>query len=165
MSRTLLPCLIAALALAGVWTGSASAQGNCPGGNCGNGGGSYYGAYGAQWSGPRLPHTGGLYGNGINCLQPRVAPTDLFYNYYAPANCGAIPAAMYISPRPVPELVGHTYNTYPPLLPQEFMYTHHRSYHSYYDGGRGLARTCVEYHVPPVKTALWAIHQHLEIPR
>jgi hypothetical protein len=138
MTRSL---IIAALALAAGWTNFAQAQdANCPEGE-----GGYVGAYGAQWSG-RRPHTGGLYGDGWSCLEPRVTPEDLFYNYYTAANCGAWPAAMYVAPRPVPPLVGHTFYTYQPLLPHEYMYIHHRSYHRYYDGGRGLARTHVSYH-------------------
>jgi hypothetical protein len=86
MTRSL---IIAALALAAGWTNFAQAQdANCPEGE-----GGYVGAYGAQWSG-RRPHTGGLYGDGWSCLEPRVTPEDLFYNYYTAANCGAWPAAM-----------------------------------------------------------------------
>jgi hypothetical protein len=57
---------------------------------------------------------------------------DLFYNYYvAPVSChGAtgVGAQLYVSPLPVPPLVGHTYITYQPLLPQEFLYQHKRFY-------------------------------------
>jgi hypothetical protein len=70
---------------------------------------------------------------------------DLFYNYYAPANCGGVGAELYLSPRPVPAHVGHTYITYQPLMPHEFMYHHHRTYHRYYNGGQGLTRTHVKY--------------------
>jgi hypothetical protein len=59
---------------------------------------------------------------------------DLFYNYYvAPVPCGsfgAMGAQLYVSPRPVPPLVGHTYITYQPLLPQEFLYPHKRVYYT-----------------------------------
>ncbi|HEV2972265.1 MAG TPA: hypothetical protein VGY55_19985 [Pirellulales bacterium] len=59
---------------------------------------------------------------------------DLFYNYYvAPVTCGcagAMGAQLYVSPRPVPPLVGHTYITYQPLLPQEFLYPHKRVYYT-----------------------------------
>jgi len=59
---------------------------------------------------------------------------DLFYNYYAPpvacaAYPGAVGAQLYVSPRPVPPLVGHTYITYQPLLPHEFLYQHKRTYY------------------------------------
>jgi hypothetical protein len=59
---------------------------------------------------------------------------DLFYNYYvAPVPCGgygAMGAQLYVSPRPVPPWVGHTYITYQPLLPQEFLYPHSRCYYT-----------------------------------
>jgi hypothetical protein len=57
---------------------------------------------------------------------------DLFYNYYvAPVSCngyGGVGAQLYVSPRPTPPLVGHTYITYQPLMPHEFLYKHHRTY-------------------------------------
>lgn len=59
---------------------------------------------------------------------------DLFYNYYvAPVPCngfGAMGAQLYVSPRPVPPLVGWTYITYQPLLPHEFLYPHSRVYYT-----------------------------------
>lgn len=56
-------------------------------------------------------------------------PDDLFYNQYVePVGCDSVGAALYPCPRPTPALVGHTYVTYPPLLPQEFLYKHHRHY-------------------------------------
>ena len=72
---------------------------------------------------------------------------DLFYNYYVPpVSCcdrGAEGAELYVSPRPTPPLVGHTYITYQPLMPHEFMYHHHRCY--YRDNGpyAGITRTYV----------------------
>jgi hypothetical protein len=57
------------------------------------------------------------------------APGDLFYNQYVPpAGPGSVGAELYPSPRPTPPRVGHTYITYPPLAPQEFLYKHHRKY-------------------------------------
>lgn len=55
---------------------------------------------------------------------------DLFYNYYVgPGYAGyGVPAQMYLSPRPTPRWVGHTYMTYQPLMPHELMYKHHRLY-------------------------------------
>jgi hypothetical protein len=70
---------------------------------------------------------------------------DLFYNYYQNNNCGGMGAELYISPRPIPPHVGHTYITYQPLMPHEFLYHHHRTYHRYYNGGQGLTRTHVKY--------------------
>ena len=71
---------------------------------------------------------------------------DLFYNYYVGANCGQYPAAMYTAPVQTPPVVGHTFFTYQPLYPHEYLYTHKRIYHHYYhDGGHGLSRTRVTY--------------------
>jgi hypothetical protein len=59
---------------------------------------------------------------------------DLFYNYYAPpvGPCG-VGAEMFPCPRPTPPLVGHTYITYQPLMPNEFLYWHHRTYITAHD--------------------------------
>lgn len=60
-----------------------------------------------------------------------VHAADLFYNYYVPGGNGGPPAQMYISPRPTPPLVGHTYITYQPLMPHEMLYPHKRVYYRY----------------------------------
>jgi hypothetical protein len=62
------------------------------------------------------------------CRQ-RTAP-DLFYNYYVPPgyNGGVVGAQLYLCPVPTPPLVGHTYVTYQPLMPHEFLYPHSRVY-------------------------------------
>ncbi len=71
------------------------------------------------------------------------AQPDLFANYYVYPQGGGIPAQMYISPRPTPPLVGHTYITYQPLMPHEFLYRHHRNYYTYYPyGGHTHTRVC-----------------------
>ena len=57
----------------------------------------------------------------------RTSP-DLFYNYYVPPVGGGVGAELYLSPRPTPPVVGHTYVTYQPLMPHEFLYQHHRKY-------------------------------------
>jgi hypothetical protein len=80
-----------------------------------------------------------------DCRYRGYGQPDLFYNYWENPNCGGMGAAMYISPRPVPAYVGHTYITYQPLMPHEFMYHHHHRYHRYYNDGRGLTRTSVKY--------------------
>lgn len=54
---------------------------------------------------------------------------DLFYNHYVPNYHGGPPAQLYLSPRPTPPLVGHTYITYQPLMPHEFLYRHYRVYY------------------------------------
>jgi hypothetical protein len=73
-------------------------------------------------------------------------PSDLFYNYYVPpgGGCGGVGAQLYVSPRPVPPLAGHTWITYQPLLPQEYMYGHCRTYYTYHPGV-GTTKTFVEY--------------------
>jgi hypothetical protein len=70
---------------------------------------------------------------------------DLFYNYYVPpVGAYSVGAAMYPCPRPTPPLVGHTYVTYPPLMPQEFLYPHHRFYSTQHEDGSRTA-TCVRW--------------------
>jgi hypothetical protein len=101
------------------------------------------------------------HGSGLSCLHhPRVncrdrqyGQPDLFYNYYVPDTCGGVPAAMYIAPRPVPPLVGHTYYTYQPFLPHELLYQHHRTYYRYYNHGRGLTRTHISWKRAPMTGA------------
>jgi hypothetical protein len=59
----------------------------------------------------------------------RSTPNDLFYNYYVPpVGPGSVGAELYVCPRPTPPMVGHTYVTYQPLMPHEFMYKHSRHY-------------------------------------
>lgn len=82
---------------------------------------------------------------GLVCRDREFPQPDLFYNFYVPGICGGVPAEAYIAPRPVPPNVGHTYYTYQPLMPHEMLYKHHRVYHRYYDGGRGLTRTSVRW--------------------
>lgn len=61
---------------------------------------------------------------------------DLFYNFYVgPAQyAGGAAGGMYPTPLPTPPLVGHTYITYQPLMPHEFLYRHHRTYHRHHPG-------------------------------
>jgi hypothetical protein len=80
-----------------------------------------------------------------NCQYRHYGQPDLFYNYYAWPSCTGVGAELYLSPRPIPPHVGHTYITYQPLYPHEFLYTHHRTYHRYYNGGQGLNRSHVHY--------------------
>ena len=61
------------------------------------------------------------------------APTpDVFYNFYVPpVPAGSAPgvgAQLYVAPRPVPPRMGHTWHTYPPFMPHEFLYRHRRRY-------------------------------------
>ncbi|MFH1267942.1 MAG: hypothetical protein ABIK89_19665 [Planctomycetota bacterium] len=50
------------------------------------------------------------------------------YGYYVQPGPGALGAQLYVCPRPTPPLVGHTYITYQPLAPHEFLYKHSRTY-------------------------------------
>jgi hypothetical protein len=97
---------------------------------------------------------------------PHNRGSDLFYNYYDGANfCGGVTVGMYPAPHPTPPHVGHVYYTYQPLLPHEFMYHHHRLYHSYYDGGQGMNRTLVVWKGSPIKGAIWHTKHFFELPR
>ena len=72
----------------------------------------------------------------------RTAP-NLFYNYWVPPGpCGGPGAQLYICPVPTPPVVGHTYYTYQPLMPHEFLYRHSRTYYRYHPDGR-VTRTAV----------------------
>ena len=95
-----------------------------------------------DWKGPGLGCRACSNGE---CQYRFYGQPDLFYNYYAWPSCTGLGSELYISPRPVPPHVGHTFYTYQPLYPHEYMYTHHRTYHRYYNGGQGLNRTHVTY--------------------
>jgi hypothetical protein len=74
------------------------------------------------------------------------APGDLFYNFYVPpAGYQSVGAALYPCPRPVPPVAGHTYITYQPLMPDEFLYKHHRTYSNYHSDDT-VTRTSVWWH-------------------
>ena len=68
---------------------------------------------------------------------------ELFYNHYVGAPA-PVPAQVYLSPRANPPLVGHTYITYQPLMPHEFLYHHKRTYYKHYPHG-GHTRTYVRW--------------------
>ncbi len=89
----------------------------------------------------------------------------LFANQYTQGYANQATAQMYVSPGPIPQWVGHTYITYEPLYPHEFMYRHTSRYHSYYDGGRGLNSTRVHYGTSPVRTSVNGIFKAISIPR
>lgn len=80
-----------------------------------------------------------------DCTYRHYGQPDLFRQYGMDNNCGGVSAGLYPAPGPVPAFVGHTYYTYEPLYPHEMLYPHHRTYHRYYDGGRGLTRTSVRW--------------------
>lgn len=76
----------------------------------------------------------------------QAAHPDIFYNYYVGPVYGVGQSVqLYVSPRPTPPMVGHTWITYPPLNPHEFLYHHHRKYFKYYRHG-GFTTSCVRYH-------------------
>jgi len=83
---------------------------------------------------------------GFGDKQAEAAHPDIFYNYYnGPTVFGqGTPAQLYVSPRPTPPMVGHTWITYPPLNPHEFLYHHKRHYYKYYRGG-GYTTSKVRY--------------------
>ena len=150
-ARTMLfaAALLASAPLSLLCTTSAAAQeamvenAACPPGEvCPPGAG---GAWGSRLS--------AMHGNDIQNCRPRTyGQPDLFYNYYVPPAGGStVGVQLYPSPRPTPPLVGHTYVTYQPLMPHEFMYHHHRTYHRTYDDGRGLTRSSVHWYCPPGK--------------
>ncbi|MCA9104092.1 MAG: hypothetical protein KDA83_01620 [Planctomycetales bacterium] len=62
---------------------------------------------------------------------PRV---DVFHNYYPNTMVGVNSAGMYPTPYPTPIVAGHTYYTYQPLYPHEYLYEHRRVYYNAYGG-------------------------------
>lgn len=133
-------CVLAVGLMAGAAAGTANAQGpGCPNGDCGGAVGTTgYGSYGSP---------------------------DLFYNFYTQGYANGANAAMYLAPVPVPPHVGHTYITYQPFYPHEYMYWHHDRTHRYYDDGRGLDRTHVKYYGPPVRTVVGTAWKKIQLPR
>ena len=69
---------------------------------------------------------------------------DLFANYYVGPQPSGTAAQMYVSPLPVPANVGHTYTTYQPLMPHEYLYKHTRSHYAYTPGA-GWSRAKIRY--------------------
>jgi hypothetical protein len=81
--------------------------------------------------------TAGLVWQSDACAGDRArhgASDVLFRNYYVPPGHGCVGAELYLCPLPTPPLVGHTYITYPPLMPHEFLYPHCRTYLRYTPG-------------------------------
>lgn len=50
------------------------------------------------------------------------------YNYYVGPGQGGVIAQLYVAPLPTPPVVGHTFITYEPLVPHQFLYRHSQSY-------------------------------------
>jgi hypothetical protein len=162
---------LAALTLAVAFAGGSLALAQCP--NCdpsSNGGSIGYGHYNAR-IGEYSRYGGfdanayyrrgtvcGPYSDAGDCIYRHYPQTDLFHQYYVGNNCGGAPAAMYPAPNTgIPPWVGHVYYTYEPLYPHEFLYPHHRTYHRYYDDGRGLTRTHVSWNSSHFVSALKVI--------
>lgn len=137
----------------------ASCGTGCQGGRCGKCG--LFGGRLGDFLGGKSKHDLGGY-----CQPRKYDRPDLFYNYYSKGNCNSANAQMYMSPMPVPPFVGHTFNTYQPLYPHEFMYWHKNRFHNNYDNGRGMNRTKVKYYAPPIRTAIKNLYWNkLRLPR
>lgn len=109
---------------------------------------------------------GALSGVGGGCRERTYGRPDLFYNYYTQGNCNRANAQMYVSPVPVPAHVGHTFYTYQPFYPEEYLYWHKNTFHNYYDNGRGLNRTRATYYSPPVRQAISNLYWNkIRLPR
>jgi len=78
--------------------------------------------------------------------EPRVVlGGTLFHNYYVPPDpYWGLGSQLYICPRPTPPWVGHTFITYEPLMPHEFLYQHHRVYYRE-NPGVGITRVHVSW--------------------
>ena len=87
----------------------------------------------------------------VQCQQQTYGQPNLFYNYYQPAGCGLGGSQLYPAPlTSTPAHVGSVYYTYQAFMPHEFLYANHsRTYHRYYNGGRGMTRTAVKWYNPP----------------
>ncbi len=53
---------------------------------------------------------------------------DLFPSYWAPMAPGHLSAPLYVAPVPSPPYVGHTWVTYQPLYPHEYLHKHMKVY-------------------------------------
>ncbi|NMC19939.1 MAG: hypothetical protein GYA33_05900 [Thermogutta sp.] len=67
---------------------------------------------------------------------------DLFPSYWAPMAPGNLSAPLYVAPIPTPPYVGHTWVTYQPLYPHEFLHKHMKVYRRQNAQG-GRTRTVV----------------------
>lgn len=157
---------------AGCADGSCGDAGGCASGDCGScadgkcGSGSV--GSGSAGSGGLL---GGLFGSrgdrvSAGCQERKYDHSDLFYNFYSQGNCNQANAQMYVSPLPVPPFVGHTFYTYQPFNPHEYLYWHKNRFHNNYDNGRGMNRTKAVYYAPPVRTAMSNLYWNkIRLPR
>ncbi|NND97715.1 MAG: hypothetical protein HKN47_10350 [Pirellulaceae bacterium] len=108
----------------------------------------------------------GMIAGGAQCRERAYGKPDLFYNFYTQGNCNRANAQMYVSPMPVPTNVGHTFNTYQPFYPHEYLYWHKNRFHNYYDEGRGMNRTRAVYYSPPARQAISNLYWNkIRLPR
>ena len=99
-------------------------------------------------------YVGDMSPGAAGCIGRNYGQPDLFYNFFTQGYCNQTNAQMYLSPVPVPPNVGHTFYTYQPFYPHEYLYWHKNRFHNYYDNGRGTNRTRALYYAPPVHTAI-----------
>ena len=79
-----------------------------------------------------------------------------------PVRCG-MPAPTYPVPYPVPQHVGYTRFTYPPMMPHHSL-PHYRHTYSYRHAP-GLSRTTVHWRSTTLLNALAKLHHIIELPR
>lgn len=76
-------------------------------------------------------------------------PADVARNQYVPGvpcgDAGAIGASLYVSPRPVPPMVGHTFITYEGLMPDQLLYQHQRTYYHPHGPYGGVTQTNINW--------------------
>jgi hypothetical protein len=76
-------------------------------------------------------------------------PADVARNQYVPGvpcgDAGAIGASLYVSPRPVPPMVGHTFITYEGLMPDQLLYQHQRTYYRPHGPYGGVTETNINW--------------------
>ena len=67
---------------------------------------------------------------GIGMVSATASAAPIIGGVEAPTPDGypGVGAQLYVAPRPVPPRVGHTWYTYPPFMPHEFLYKHRRHY-------------------------------------
>lgn len=109
---------------------------------------------------------GGSQMGGMGMNERTYGQPDLFYNFYTQGQANRANAQMYMSPGPVPPNVGHTYYTYQPFYPHEYLYGHKNRFHNYYDNGRGMNRTKATYSTRPVHSAISNLYWNkIRLPR
>jgi hypothetical protein len=72
--------------------------------------------------------------------EPQTEASGSYGYYVQPGGGNGLGASLYPCPRPTPPLVGHTYISYAPLNPHEFLYPHHKRYVQSDCSGRTVTR-------------------------